>query len=102
MGVGMDNRVTVSADHIIECGASSSGRSCATVGESDPALILGTRDWRPVVCGSRMVADFLAWSVTLYRDREGASLRGALSAVAIFGYLISYEDMSMAIRTGCW
>ena len=102
MGVGMDNRLTVSADHIIEGGTPPSGRSCATVGEPDPALILGARDRRPVVCGSRMVADFLAWSVAFYWDRKGASLWGALSPVAIFWYLTPHEDMSVAILIGCW
>ena len=95
MGVGMDNRVTVSAYHVVEGGAPPSCRSCATVGEPDPALILGTRDWGSVVCGSRMVADFLAWSVALYRDRESSSLRGALSPVAAFWYLKPHMDMSV-------
>ncbi len=102
MGVGMDNRVTVSADYIIEGGAPPSCRSCATVGEPDPALILGAHNRRPVVCGSRMVADFLAWSVALYRGGESASLRGALNPVAIFWYVKPPEDISVAIRTGCW
>lgn len=102
MGVGMDNRVTVSPYHIIEGGAPPSCRSCATVGEPDPTLILGTRDRRPVVCGSRMVANFLVWSVALYWGGQSASLRGALSPVAIFWYLKPHEDMSVAIRTGCW
>ena len=102
MGVGMDNRVTVSAYHIIEGGAPPSCRSCATVGEPDPALILGARDRRSVVCGSRMVTDFLAWRVALYWVGESASLRGAFSAVAIFWHLKPHADMSVAIRTSCW
>ncbi len=102
MGVGMDNRVTVSAYDIIEGGEPPSCRSCAKVGEPNPTLFLGALDWGPVVCGSRMVADFLASSVVLYWDRESASLRGALSPVAIFWYLKLDEDMSVAIWTGCW